>query len=120
MKKNRDDFPPRIRTALRDRADSRCSNPGCRVPTKGPSPSSPEALIYIGKAAHICAAASGGPRFDPGQSPKDRSSIDNAIHLCARCADLIDSNGGIDYPANLLRVRLRLRSMSDPSQEQAS
>ena len=43
-------------------------------------------------AAHITAAAAGGPRFDPGLASKDRSDISNAIWLCQNCAKLIDND----------------------------
>lgn len=48
--------------------------------------------INVGEAAHIRAAASGGPRYDPEMSRDQRKHISNAIWLCGRCAKLIDSD----------------------------
>ena len=47
-------------------------------------------MINVGVAAHICAAARGGPRYDPTMSSPRRSSPENGIWLCethARAAD---------------------------------
>jgi hypothetical protein len=43
-------------------------------------------------AAHITAAAKGGPRYDEVLSRQERSSAENGIWLCAKCAKLIDSD----------------------------
>jgi hypothetical protein len=43
-------------------------------------------------AAHIRAAAQGGPRYDPDMSSEERKSITNGIWLCESCAKLIDSD----------------------------
>src|SRR5690606_20844471 len=56
----------------------------------------------IGIAAHITAAASGGPRYDDTLTPDQRSHIDNGIWLCSNCAALIDKDS-IKYPISLLR-----------------
>jgi hypothetical protein len=58
--------------------------------------------VIVGEAAHIRAASPGGPRFDQGQDDAERHSIENAIWLCAACADLIDKNGGADHPVKKL------------------
>jgi hypothetical protein len=87
---NRDDFGARIRTALMMRAGNRCSFPSCSQITSGPSAESSSAVANIGKAAHISAAAPGGPRFDPALTPEQRASIENGIWLCSSHADLID------------------------------
>ena len=80
-----------------------CSNPDCRGQTVAPSESDEETFTYLGKAAHISAAAAGGPRYDSKMSPQERSSISNAIFLCSSCADLIDKNEGKDFPVTVLR-----------------
>lgn len=37
-------------------------------------------------------------------SPRaERSEISNAIFLCTVCADMIDKNNGLDFPADVLR-----------------
>jgi hypothetical protein len=48
--------------------------------------------LNLGIAAHISAAAPGGPRYDPALSPEQRSNIANAIWLCQNCAKLIDND----------------------------
>ncbi|WGR95801.1 hypothetical protein MTX26_08925 [Bradyrhizobium sp. ISRA443] len=54
-------------------------------------------MKIIGVAAHIRAAAPGGPRFDASQTPAERSSIRNALWLCGSCSILIDKNAGLDF-----------------------
>lgn len=98
----RDDFTALAVRSLRMRAALICSNPNCRKQTVAPSASDPESFVCLGKAAHICAAAPGGPRYDANMSPEQRSGITNAIYLCGTCADLIDKNGGADYPPSVL------------------
>jgi len=53
------------------------------------------------EVSHICAAARGGPRYDPGQSVEDRKSIDNAIFLCKEHAKMIDTHPD-HYSAEML------------------
>lgn len=101
-KQRRDDFPQRIITKLRDRVAHRCSNPDCRVPTSGPVQSDAEKTVNIGKAAHICAAAPKGPRYDASMSKEQRKGINNAIWLCAGCADKIDRDAAA-FPVDLLK-----------------
>jgi hypothetical protein len=85
----RDNFSAKIIRDLERRVNGRCSNPDHRVPTSGPS-GAHEDSVNIGVAAHICAAAPGGPRYDPGMTRAERSSIANGIWLCQNCAGLID------------------------------
>ena len=49
-------------------------------------------MVSIGVAAHITAAAPGGPRFDPSLNAEERQSLQNAIWLCQNCAKLIDND----------------------------
>lgn len=104
----RDDFPNAVKASLRMRAALICSNPDCRKQTAAPSPSDDNAFVCLGKAAHIAAAAEGGPRYDATSTRKERCSISNAIYLCSTCADLIDKNNGNDFPVNLLHEWKRL------------
>lgn len=91
MSKNRDDFSPKVKELLRASVGNRCSKPDCRVPTTAGGADSLK-LINIGKAAHICAAASGGPRYDMEMSPEQRKSFENGIWLCGNHADEIDKD----------------------------
>lgn len=97
---NRDDFSERTKTILRDRVGCKCSNPSCRKETSGPHPN-PDKRVLIGQAAHISAAAPGGPRYDESLTSEERKSVSNGIWLCENCAKLIDSNPA-EYPVALL------------------
>jgi hypothetical protein len=88
--KGRDEFPARVINALAKRVAYRCSNPDCRVPTIAASKEEEAKFNTIGKAAHICAAAAGGPRYDETMSSDERKSINNGLWLCSICADKID------------------------------
>ena len=101
--KERDDFSKTTVNVLQRRAAFLCSNPDCRCLTIAPDESGEEKWVYIGYAAHITAAAEGGPRFDPSLTHEQRSHITNAIFLCASCATLIDKNNGSDFPVELLK-----------------
>ena len=71
------------------------------MPTSGPH-TDPSKSIIVGVAAHITAAAVGGPRYDPDLSPEQRRSIDNGIWLCQTCSKLVDSDQA-RFPVELLR-----------------
>lgn len=77
--------------------------PDCRALTICPSAEDPFKSIYVGRAAHITAASPGGPRFEASLTQAERSEISNAIFLCTVCADIIDKNNGLDFPADVLR-----------------
>lgn len=85
----RDDFSARIKERLAKRVGYHCSN--CWKQTVGPGGGA-DGISLIGVAAHICAAAPGGPRYDEKMSAEERSSIDNGIWLCQNCAHLIDTD----------------------------
>lgn len=87
----RDDFPKTIKETVAKRAAFICSNPDCRKNTVWPH-SNPEKSSNSGVAAHICAAAKGGPRYDPQQTPQERGNINNAIWLCHNCSDKVDKD----------------------------
>lgn len=76
MARNRDDFTANTRIRIAKRAGWLCSFPMCRRPTVGAT-SDGEGKIDVGIAAHICAAAPGGPRYDEKMSPEERSSAKN-------------------------------------------
>jgi hypothetical protein len=102
MANKRDDFGQDVAEALAKRACFHCSNPDCRAPTVMPSAEDLGKFIYSGIAAHITAAAEGGPRYDATLSSEQRRDITNGIHLCASCSVKIDKNKGLDYPKPLL------------------
>ncbi len=84
---------------LAERAGYFCSH--CLMGTSGPHRMAGKSL-KLGKACHITAAAPGGPRFDPNMTPEERSSVNNGIWLCLKCADMIDKNSEA-YSSALLR-----------------
>lgn len=88
---NRDDFSQATVNTLGRRAGYLCSNPTCRKHTSGPN-SSDNKSTTIGVAAHITAAAPGGPRYDVSLSSDERRHINNGIWLCGNCASLIDKD----------------------------
>ena len=87
----RDDFSDKTKALLANRVCGRCSNPNCRKPTLGAN-TDPNKPTNIGVAAHICAASSGGPRYDENMTAKERKSHQNGIWLCQSCAKLIDAD----------------------------
>ena len=62
----RDNFTNAVKNKLAKRVMYVCSNPNCRKMTIGPD--SKNGINNIGVAAHICAAAPGGPRYDINMS----------------------------------------------------
>ena len=98
----RDDFKKATVKKLAERAAYFCSNPYCKRVTIGPDIANLQKSATVGKAAHICAAAKGGPRYDETQTSAERQNISNGIWLCGSCADLIDKNKGDAYPRDLL------------------
>lgn len=94
----RDDFSSAVKLTLAKRVNYCCSI--CDSQTTGPKTGSDDSFS-IGKAAHIKAAAPGGPRYDATQTPEERGSIQNALWACATCADEIDRDEGA-YPVDKL------------------
>jgi hypothetical protein len=92
MANNRDDFTGLVKRTLADRVGWFCSFPGCNQATIGPSHGSDDAKVNNGIAAHICAAAKGGPRYDPSKTSDERKSIDNGIWMCRYHGGLIDAD----------------------------
>src|SRR5258707_469079 len=84
-------FPQRVKEKLALRVAHTCSNPECRAATSGPQ-IDPDKSVNVGVAAHITAAATGGPRYNPSLSPVERLGIKNGIWLCHTCAKLVDSD----------------------------
>lgn len=86
---NRDDFTKKTIAELAKRVAWLCSNPNCRRVTIG-AKSSEEGVIITGVAAHITAAAPGGPRYNSVLTPAKRKDISNGIWLCSNCSIIID------------------------------
>ena len=95
----RDNFSAQVVRILAERSGGKCAN--CRAPTWGPSDSDYKAT-NIGQAAHITAAAPGGPRYDPNISSQRRSSALNGVWLCGNCHHIIDTNVA-EYTVEKLR-----------------
>lgn len=102
MANKRDDFTSATKKLLADRVGRRCSNPNCRQLTIGASKRIDKS-INIGVAAHICAAAPGGERYDPSMDSEERKSFSNGIWLCQSCSKLIDSDPDY-YTVDILRA----------------
>ncbi len=97
---SRDNFTKKNSIILSERAALMCSNPNCRILTSGPHSVESKSLKN-GVAAHIHAATSGGPRYNPNQSKNERSCITNGIWLCHNCSDLVDKDPQ-RYTSNIL------------------
>lgn len=102
MATNRDEFTKSTIDKAAKRVGYRCSCPNCRVATVGPSEESNSKASIIGEASHICAAAPGGPRYDPSMTPEERKDISNCIWLCKNHARLIDTDA-VKYTVKVLR-----------------
>ena len=98
----RDDFTGATKDLLAQRVGYRCSNPNCRILTAGPG-DAPTGTSIIGVAAHVTAAAVGGPRFDSALSADERRAPENGIWLCQVHAKLID-DAPARFTADLLRT----------------
>lgn len=107
--KNRDDFTPATRRAIERQARGHCSNPMCRRLTSGAT-SDGKGEINIGVAAHICAAASRGPRYDESMTSEKRRAAENGIWLCEVHARAVDSKDS-KFTIEELREWKRLTSV---------
>lgn len=87
--KPRDDFSQPTKKILAERVGHLCSNPECRVLTRG-AKTGALGSAGIGVAAHITAAAIGGPRYDADLTEQQRKDYDNGIWLCQSCSRIID------------------------------
>jgi len=101
MASRRDDFPARLAPILAARVGNICSNPDCLDVTSY-AHTEDDKVVNLGVAAHITAAAPGGPRYDSSLSPEQRKLAQNAIWLCQTCAKLID-NDELRYTVEILK-----------------
>lgn len=99
---NRDDFTPNDKRIMAERVSWKCSFPGCGRNTVGPNSDDPTKKINNGIAAHIHAAASGGPRYNPKMTSDERKHISNGIWMCRDHGNLIDADY-TEYSASTLR-----------------
>lgn len=97
----RHDFLESTKRLLRENVANLCSKPDCRVLTVA-SQIDECSLSNVGVAAHICAAAPGGPRYKSEQTKAERRDYDNGIWLCTTCSKLIDVDDD-SYSEELLR-----------------
>jgi hypothetical protein len=98
----RDEFSAKVKRLLGDRVAWKCSYPNCGQITIGPDLNNPGKKINNGVAAHICAAAKGGPRYKLEMSPEQRASYDNGIWMCRNHGNLIDAVDS-SHPEETLR-----------------
>ena len=92
MSATRDDFTQKTIREVAGRVGYRCSFPECPNHTIGASMENISKVSVTGVAAHICAAAPGGPRYDANMTPAERKSHDNCIWMCQTHARLIDTD----------------------------
>ncbi len=102
MSTNRDNFLKKTKSRLAARAGYRCSMTGCGAATVGPSDEGSEAVVSVGVAAHISAAAPNGRRYDCNMTTAERSDIRNGIWLCNTHSVEIDRDES-RYKPDLLR-----------------
>jgi hypothetical protein len=102
----RDEFLSTVKKTIAERAGYLCSVPNCNRPTIGPH-SDPNKAKNLGVAAHICAAAEKGPRYDSRQTHTERTSIENAIWVCEMHGQEIDKDAS-PYSAEHLREWKRM------------
>lgn len=88
---NRDNFSQKTKDIIASRVGYKCSFPGCDKQTVGPH-TDINKTVSVGVAAHISAAAPGGPRYDPYMTEDERKSPENGIWLCETHATLIDKD----------------------------
>ena len=89
-KNNRDEFTGKTKLQIAKRAGWLCSDPSCRRATIG-SNTDGDGEVNLGTAAHICAAAPDGPRYDSNQTPEQRRSPNNGIWMCRLHGTAIDA-----------------------------
>ena len=97
-----EDFHPKIKILLAQRAGYQCSLPSCDKITIGPGANSDE-TSSTGMACHIHSSGKTGPRGQGGLSPEELGSESNGIWCCYTHGKQIDNNKGKNYSPKLLR-----------------
>ena len=97
----RDNFTEPTKALLAKRVGYLCSHPDCRRSTIGPALGD-ERSVNVGEAAHITAAAAGGPRYDASLLRDERRSYSNGIWMCGIHAKQVDSDDKY-FTVDLLR-----------------
>jgi hypothetical protein len=111
----RDEFSQATKDTLARRVNYRCSL--CGKQTVGPQ-TDPHKSLNIGVAAHITAAAEGGPRWDPSLTHEQRCSIQNGIWMCQDHAKLVDSDDSRYTAAELRMLKQRAENAALQALEQ--
>lgn len=86
---SRADFTEKTKRIAAEKVAYLCSNPECKrftIASDGKGRSH-----HYGEAAHIYAAANGGPRANPAMSDEELKSESNCLWLCNSCHELIDA-----------------------------
>lgn len=87
------EFTQATKEKLAQRSGYRCSFPGCRAVTVGPSAEGDDRSASTGMACHIRAAATGpSARRVSTASAKELKQISNGIWMCYRHGKLIDAD----------------------------
>ena len=87
----RDEFTPTTKDYIGKRVGYLCSNPDCRCSTIAAAVTH-DGILNVGVAAHITAAAPGGPRYDSTLSREQRRHQANGIWMCQTHGKLVDSD----------------------------
>jgi hypothetical protein len=87
----RDEFTPTTKDYIAKRVGYLCSNPDCGCSTIAAAVSH-DGIVNVGVAAHITAAAPGGPRYDSTLSREQRRHYTNGIWMCQTHGKLVDSD----------------------------
>jgi hypothetical protein len=98
----RDAFTEATKRVIASRVGYRCARPDCQAETAGPTRDTSKSY-NVGVAAHISAAAIGGPRYDASITPEQRRHPENGIWLCQTHAKEIDDDVHA-YPVDLIKA----------------